>query len=154
MNAVLLLLLHGLAGVALLGVLTHQAVASRAAPTPVANGFLGRYAGVAAAVFVRPVLMLFPLVTLLGALLYPAYRLDVRVPLEEMRLGWAIGLFELKEHTVALGLFLLPLYAAAWSGDAAGPATGLRAATTRLLAGIAWFAFLVGHLVNNLRGLG
>jgi len=159
-----LLLLHGFAAVALLGVLTHQAVAvlgARRRPTPgpqaaapgAAPGFARRYTRVSARGFSTAVLVLYPVVSLLGGLIYPAYRLDVRIPLEEMQLGWAIGLFELKEHFIAVGLFLLPVYAAAWSAphDEARPV--LRDASTCLLTFITWFGFLVGHVLNNLRGL-
>lgn len=159
-----LLLLHGLAAVALLGILTHQAVAimagrqrsagMRGASASGGNaGFPRRYTRVSAPAFTGAVIVLFPVVTLLGGLIYPAYRLDVRVPLEEMQLGWAIGLFELKEHFIAVGLFLLPVYSAAWSGQEAVVGQPMRVASTLLLAGITWFSFLVGHVLNNLRGL-
>jgi hypothetical protein len=47
-------------------------------------------------------------------LLYPSYRLDVRIPFEEMSLGWAVGSFELKEHAGGVALGMLPAYAFLW----------------------------------------
>jgi hypothetical protein len=89
----------------------------------------------------------------LGGLVYPSYRVDVRIPFEEMSLGWAIGLFELKEHFAGLGLALLPLYVLVWRPDSAATHRGERIAITLLLAFVVWWDFLVGHILNNLRGL-
>ena len=51
---------------------------------------------------------------LIGALLYPRYRIDVRPLLEDMQLRAANGLFETKEHFAAVGLGLLPAYWVFW----------------------------------------
>ena len=61
----------------------------------------------------------------------------------------AIGLFELKEHFGGLGIGLIPAYIWAWRSGSAAGRTGL----TLVLAFIAWWNFLVGHVLNNLRGL-
>ena len=130
-----LLLLHGIVGAALLGAVTHQAIAVRAVG------------------YTRPVVVLYVASLLLGAWIYPAYRLEARVALEEMRLGWAVGLFELKEHFGAIGLAALPLYAACWNESEQPPDLAARRAATWFLAFVAWFDFVVGHVINNLRGL-
>lgn len=153
----LVLLLHGLIGVALLGAITHQAIAlwrhpDRTGASAAAHGLPARYVRVTPTVFTRAVIVLFVTTAVLGAWLYPTYRLDVRVPLEEMRLSWAIGLFELKEHTGGIGLALLPVYAATWADDRA-EAIQARRGLTSLLAGMVWFCYLAGHVLNNIRGL-
>lgn len=160
-----LLLLHALLAVALLGAVTHQAAAVlRPGLRGPRAGFVDRYRGVQSRLFVGSVVLLYVGVMVLGALIYPAYRLDARIAFEEMALGWAVGLFELKEHWGGIGLAILPLYAFYWrQGD--GPQDrdadksadrGVRMgriAVTLLLAFIIWFDFIVGHILNNMRGL-
>jgi hypothetical protein len=70
-----------------------------------------------------------------------------------MSLGWAVGLFELKEHAGGIGLGLLPAYAFLWRSDATPAQRGARIGITVLLAAIVWWDFLVGHVLNNIRGL-
>ncbi len=151
---VLLLILHGLVGVALLGAITHQAVAVSSASRGPSTAFLSRYARVSSKAFSRAVAILFVVSIVLGAVIYPSYRLDVRVPLEEMQLNWAVGVFEIKEHFGGIGLALLPLYFYCWDESRAAVAGAARATVTWLLAFIVWFTFVSGHVVNNLRGLG
>jgi hypothetical protein len=75
------------------------------------------------------------------------------VPFEEMSLGWAIGIFELKEHFAAIGLGILPAYIFAWRTAPQSPSSWGRPSITLLLALIVWWNFLVGHVLNNIRGL-
>lgn len=147
-----LLILHGLVAVALLGAVTHQAVALLFGGRT-SGGFAARYAAVSAPAFTNAIAVLFTLNVVLGALLYPAYRLDVRIALEEMQLGWVIGLFEVKEHFGGIGLALLPLYLWSWKGAREKGTGGDCIGISLLLAFIVWFGFLAGHLVNNVRGL-
>lgn len=159
-----LLILHDLSAVALLGALTHQCVAllRRSARQP--DSFLTRYASVSSRAFTRAVVVLYVGVVVLGAILYPTYRTDVRVEFEEMSMFWAVGCFELKEHFAGLGLAMLPAYLQGWrtldgastvfDGTVERGATGGLQALTLLLAGIVWWDFLVGHVLNNIRGLG
>lgn len=146
-----LLLLHGLLAVALLGAISHQALACARRGARRGDSFAARYAGVGAPGFVNAVIVLYVATFVLGGLVYPAYRVDVRIPLEEMALGWAVGTFELKEHFGGIGVATLPLYRHLWVPQAAVPAG--RVAVTWLLAAIVWFDFLSGHVINNLRGL-
>ena len=62
------------------------------------GSFVDRYTGVSQGTFTLAVVCLYAANVLIGSVIYPSYRLNVRVPFEEMSLGWAIGLFELKEH--------------------------------------------------------
>ncbi len=146
-----LLLLHGLMSVALLGAVSHQTLGCWQTNSAAARtGFLSRYASAEGAIFAYPVVLLFLTTFTLGALIYPEYRLGARYAIEEMRLLGIVGLFELKEHCLALCLGLLPLYVWAWRHPAAQK---IRALSTTTLAAVLWFSFLVGHLVNNVRGL-
>ena len=102
--------------------------------------------------FVVAVVSLYLVQIMLGALVYPAYRLNVRIPFEEMGAISAIGLFESKEHFAGIGTGLLPFYAWLWRPEADAHGRD-RIAITALLAFIVWWDFLVGHILNNLRGL-
>jgi hypothetical protein len=134
-----LLILHGLVGVALLGALTHQTV-SMLRRRPVHSGsFVDRYSGVNQTAFTMAVVSLYVAQVALGALIYPSYRLNVRIPFEEMSMGWAVGLFELKEHFAAIGLGLLPLYVADWHDHSDGRHRRNRIAITLLLSFIVWW---------------
>jgi hypothetical protein len=103
--------------------------------------------------FTTAVVVLYIAQVALGALVYPAYRMDVRIPFEEMSLGWAIGLFELKEHFAGIGLAALPFYAITWRTEAAMSHRRDRLAITLLLAFVVWWSFMAGHILNNIRGL-
>src|SRR5262249_34277793 len=144
MFAPLLLTAHLLVGVALLGAVTHQAVALLKPATLRGGRFITRYANTDHTAFTIAVAVLYVSSVLLGGILYPTYRVHVRIPFEEMSLGWAIGLFELKEHFGALGIGLVPAYIWAWRSGNVASHRGL----TLVLAFIAWWNFLVGHVLN------
>lgn len=151
----ILLTVHGLLSIALLGALTHQAIAV-AAPLrrPVsASGVVVRLRAVAAPAYAASVCGLWIASFVFGAWIYTKYRIDVRVPIEQEGFWKTLGAFEMKEHMTTLGLGLLPIYALLWRSD--DPAhEAPRRHVTYLLAAICWFAFLVGHVVNNVRGFG
>jgi hypothetical protein len=149
-----LLILHGLVGVALLGAITHQLVSVFRRRTVRSGSFVDRYTGVNQRVFTTAVATLFVTNVVLGAIIYPSYRLNVRIPFEEMGIGWAIGLFELKEHFAGIGVSLLPLYLWLWKSEIAESHRNPRIAISFMIAFIVWWDFLVGHILNNLRGLG
>ena len=151
--AIFLLVLHGLVGVALLGALTHQSVSTLRGRAASGVAFLDRYAGARDRTFTAAVVVMFVAELVLGAIIYPAYRLGVRIPFEEMSLGWAVGAFELKEHFAGLGLAVLPYYAYTWKPEVAQTLRVDRVAITLLLAFVVWWDFLVGHVLNNIRGL-
>ena len=50
----------------------------------------------------------------LGALLYPTYRVVARPPLQDLQLTYVIGLFEVKENFAAIMLASLPAYLYFW----------------------------------------
>jgi hypothetical protein len=134
-----------------LGAITHQALAMRRKTQETGRSFVGRYRSVEASLYCNTVVLLFLTVALLGALLYPSYRTVVRPFLEMNDLRTANGAFEIKEHFAALGLLMLPLYWAAWNRpDSIRSDT--RRAITWILASIVWCNFLIGHVLNNIRG--
>jgi hypothetical protein len=148
-----LLILHGLLAVALLGAITHQAFAtSRRRPAGEPN-FIDRFRAVGAASYTNAIIVLFVVTCLGGALLYPQYRLDVRPTLEDLDLRAANGVFEIKEHLAAIGLGLLPSYWFFWRQPLTVDGVVARRYLTWMLAFIVWWNFLVGHVLNNIRGL-
>lgn len=149
---VALLILHGLLAVALLGAITHQAISVWMPARQGAGSFVGRMRAVSAASYVNAVIVLYLLTATLGAIIYPSYRLNIRIVLEQMQLHWQNGSFELKEHFVAVGLGMLPAYWYLWRQPLANDHARTRAVTTALLALIVWWSFLVGHILNNVRG--
>jgi len=161
-----LLILHGLAGVALLGALTHQLVSLVRAGAMAADAgavvrrddsgkstFVRRYVSVGQGGFTLAVVVLYVVTLIIGGVIYPTYRLDVRIPFEEMSLIWAVGLFEVKEHWGGIGLGVLPLYVFVWRPQQASSHQRDRFAITILLSFIVWSDFIAGHVLNNIRGL-
>ena len=152
---VALLIVHGLLAVALLGAVTHQAL-SVVTLAPATNGrwtFIDRVRGVDGAAYALPIVVLFALTAIGGALLYPQYRIDVRPALEDTQNVAANGVFEIKEHLVAIGLGLLPAYWLFWRRMHGPDTAAARRYLTWLLAFFVWWSFIVGHVLNNIRGL-
>jgi hypothetical protein len=150
MMATFLVILHGLLAVALLGSITHQAV-SVVWPSRSKAGFSNAYRAVSSRVYVNANIVLFIAVATLGAVIYPTYRIWVRSYLESARLFSAVGSFEVKEQFIAIGLGMLPLYWLVWRRpEPAGQSA--RIAVTLMFCFIVWFGFLVGHILNNIRG--
>ena len=151
---VVLLIAHGLLAVALLGAITHQALALL--PAAVKTGqrnFMDRFRGVSAPAYTVPIAVLFVVTAIGGALLYPQYRIDVRPFLEDTQNSAANGVFEIKEHLIAIGLGLLPAYWLAWQQPLDAATLSARRGLTWLLAFFVWWSFIVGHVLNNIRGL-
>jgi hypothetical protein len=148
----ILLILHGLLAVALLGAITHQAF-STTRRTSAARTFVGRFRSVGAAGYTNAIIILFVVTSIFGALLYPPYRLDVRPTLEDLDMRAANGVFEIKEHLAAIGLGLLPAYWFFWRAPLTPEGMVARRYLTWILAFVIWWNFLVGHVLNNIRGL-
>lgn len=148
--ATFLVILHGLLAVALLGSITHQAIAV-VLPAKSKAGFFNAYRAVSSRVYVNANVILFLAVALLGGVIYPIYRVWVRTYLENARLYSAVGAFEVKEQFIAIGLGLLPLYWLVWRRPEPG-GDSARIAVTLMLCFIVWFGFIVGHILNNIRG--
>ena len=149
-----LLIVHGLVAVALLGAITHQALASWAPVGASPRSFFGRFRTVPAASFANAVTVLYVASALLGGIVYFYFRVDIRPALEQAGYWKALGLFDLKEHFVSIGLALLPAYWVCWRRPRPDEPYRMRAALTAILAFIVWWGFLTGHVVNNIMGFG
>ena len=150
----ILLIVHGLLAIALLGALTHQAMAVLMPVRQSAGGFVTRFRAVPAAGYATAVCVLWILTFLMGAWIYTKYRIYVRIPIEQAGYWKTQGFFELKEHAATLGLGVLPIYWYIWKNVHDPEYDGVRRSITALLAFICWFNFLVGHVLNNVRGFG
>jgi hypothetical protein len=150
----LLLIVHGLLGVTLLGAVTHQAIGVLLPARKGSNSFVGRMRAVSAPAYVTAVVVLYVATATLGGVIYPEYRLGIRVVLEQLQFWKAHGAFELKEHFAAVGLGMLPAYWYFWRQPLAPNHARARAVTTATHAFIVWWSFLVGHILNNIRGFG
>ena len=149
MNA-LLLLLHELSAMLLLGAVTHQALAVWLPARAQQPGWWQALRAVHPERYVLAVIVSFCLTALLGAINYVPFSVFARAQYLDAHVPWATGLFEVKEHAAAIGLAVLPAYWAVWREPTE---TAARRALTTLLATVAWWNFLVGHVVNNIRGL-
>ena len=106
------------------------------------------------AAFVNAIIILYLVTALLGAVVYLYFKVRIQPDLERDRDWSALGLLELKEDFLAIGLGLLPAYWVCWRrpfGDERGWA---RAALTAVLAFVIWWGFLVGHIMNDIMGFG
>ena len=154
MAATALLIIHGLVAVALLGAITHQTLATWAPPRTRPGSFFGRFRAVPAASFANAIVVLYAVSALLGGIVYLYFRVDVRPYLERAGYWQSLGLFDIKEHFVAIGLALLPAYWICWRQPRADGSPRTRTALTSILAFIVWWSFLMGHVMNNIRGFG
>jgi hypothetical protein len=149
----ILLIVHGILAVFLLGAITHQAIGVAWPVTKRGSGFFYAVRGVNGMNYTNTVVVLFLATFALGCVIYPVYRVNVRTVLQEYRFFKPEGMFEMKEHLLALSLALMPAYWLFW--HRASDANRLaRAVTTCLIAVAVWWSFLTGHIINNIRGFG
>lgn len=153
MTAAVLLVLHGLISALLLGAVTHQAIALWRRPAVRDGHFFAHLTSTRAGIYTNAILILYLVSFILGAILYTWYRVDVRPALEESRDYVSAWAFETKEHLSSLGLGLLPGYWLFWKSPALEDKVAARKYLTLLLTFYVWWNFLVGHVVNNVRGL-
>jgi len=152
--ATVLLIIHGLVAVALLGATTHQTLATWRQTRVRPGSFFGRFRTIPSSSFANAIVLLYVISALLGAVTYLYFRVDVRPGLERGGHWPALGFFDIKEHFVSIGLALLPAYWVCWQQPLAGELARTRAALTTILMCIVWWSFLVGHVVNNIKGFG
>ena len=151
----ILFMIHALLAVALLGAITHQAAAVLApSRAGAAGGFVTRFRSVSGPAYAAAVCVLWVVAFIFGGWIYTKYRIYVRIPIEQAGFWKTQGVFELKEHLTTIGLGLLPFYWYLWKNVRNAAYASARKWLTVLLAAICWFAFLVGHVVNNVRGFG
>ena len=94
------------------------------------------------------------LTALLGAVVYLYFKVHIQPDLERDRHWSALGLLELKEDFLAIGLGLLPAYWVCWRRPLDDERGWTRAALTAVLAFVIWWGFLVGHIMNDIMGFG
>ena len=151
----ILFIIHALLAVALLGALTHQAAAVLAPPRAGATGgFVTHFRSVSGPRYATAVCLLWVLAFILGGWIYTKYRIYVRIPIEQEGLWKTLGAFELKEHLATIGLGVLPVYWFFWKNARNPEYDSARRWLTVTLAAMCWYMFLVGHIVNNVRGFG
>jgi hypothetical protein len=149
----ILLFVHFLMAVGLLAAVTLQAVAVLMPARQAAGNFIDR-SPVPAVSYTALIVVLYVLQALMGAWIYVKYRTYVRIPMEELRHWWTLGSFEFKEHVVAMGAGLLPAYWYFWRQPLSAEDAGIRKWVTVFLAFSVWYAFVVGHVANDFRGVG
>jgi hypothetical protein len=145
----LLVVLHAAAAIVLVGAATHHAL--------VAIGYVRGVFKVRLAKIYAPTVAVAWLVTFgLGLLSYPTFRYATRALYLDRYEPWASNLFDLKEHTAALGI---PLVLGAWAlsrvidpkqDRALGRAY---AAIVILVAAIVWFDVLAGLAITMAKGV-
>jgi hypothetical protein len=148
-----LLIIHGILAVLLLGAITHQAIGAAWPVAKRAPGFFNSLRSVNGMSYTDAFIVLFVVTFSLGTIIYPTYRLNVRTVLQEYHFYRPEGMFELKEHLLALSLALLPLYWLLWRRPS-GENRVARTAITCIIAVAVWWSFLTGHILNNIRGFG
>jgi len=150
--ATFLLILHGICALLLIGAVSHQALGVFWPRRPGQTDFVANARGIRPQIYVVPIIILFVVTFILGAAVYPVYRVYVRPPLEDLRVLYGIGLFEIKENFAAIVLASLPAYWYFWKRTSDYPTT--RAALTAIVFTTVWYNFIAGHILNNLRGFG
>jgi hypothetical protein len=150
------LLVHLILAVALLGALTHQAVSVvmpvRKPAGP--GGFVTRFRAVSGVGYATAVCILWVLTFLVGSYIYTKYRIYIRIPIEQAQFWKTQGFFDFKEHVATIGLTLLPVYWFFWKNVEKAEYDTARKMITVYLALACWFLFVVGHILNNVRGFG
>ena len=145
-----LLIVHGILAMFLVGAITHQSLGVFWPRRPGQANFVARARGINPQGYVNAILVLYVVTFLLGAYLYPTYRVFVRPPLQDLQLTYAIGLFEVKENFAAICLALLPSYWYFWKKAPEFSTT--RRAITAIYFCTIWYNFIAGHILNNVRG--
>jgi len=153
----ILLFLHFVMAVGLLAAVSLQTAAvlmpvRQAALT--AGNFITRVRTAPPAWYVAAIVILYVPTFLLGAWVYIKYRTYVRIPMEQYGHWWTLGSFEFKEHVVTMGLALLPAYWYFWRQPLSEQHASARKWVTLFLAFTVWYAFVVGHVANDFRGVG
>jgi len=150
---VAMLIVHALLAVTLIGALTHQALSVWWPVSAGERSFFGNFRAVRAAAYTKGIIVIYVATAAMGGLIYPNFRTGARIALEELRAKVPLGAFDLKEHYIAIGLGMLPTYWYYWRQPLSPELARARAMFTAILALAVWWSFIIGHVLNNLRGL-
>ena len=104
--------------------------------------------------FGNAIVVLYLTSWLLGAVVYLYFKVDIQPTLERDRHWHAMGFLDLKEDFVVIGLGVLPAYWFCWRGTDNSQHHHRRGALNILLAFIVWWSFIVGHVMDDIRGFG
>jgi len=149
-----LLFMHFVTAIALLTATTLQTVAVLMPVRQAAGNFVSRVRATPAASYVKPIVLLYVPNFLIGCWIYIKYRTYVRIPMEQLGYWWTVGTFEFKEHVMTMGVALLPAYWYFWRQPLTEQFATTRKWLVVFLAFSVWYAFLVGHVANDFRGVG
>ena len=144
-----LLLAHLLATFLLVGAMTHNLIIV----ISYLRGKFGRQK--LDWLYVRVSLWAYAVVYLIGALIYPAYRVHMRYEYFDKELPWATGLFEVKEHWGAVGLgmfFVYYLLRKSFQPSEEKDKLYLYVPLCVLLNVIVWYKVVVGCYLTLLKG--
>jgi hypothetical protein len=150
----IMLFLHFVMAVVLMAAISLQAIAVLMPARQLAGHFSNVVHPMSAASYTAAVVILYVPTFLLGAWTYVKYRTYVRIPMEQLGHWWTLGSFEFKEHVVTMGMAVLPAYWFFWRRPLSEDHAGMRAALTLFLAFTVWYAFIIGHVANDFRGVG
>jgi hypothetical protein len=150
----ILLFLHFAMAVALLAAVTLQAVAILMPVRQAAGHFTDHFRPAPAAWYALLIAILYVPTFILGAWIYIKYRTYVRIPMEQLGHWRTLGSFEFKEHVVSMGMALIPAYWYFWRQPLSAQHASARKWVTLFLAFSVWYAFLIGHIANDFRGVG
>jgi hypothetical protein len=148
-----LLMLHGIIAVVLLGLTTHQAVAVWRHKPIAAKNVVEAYVNTRAPLYTNAIIVIYIVSFILGGIIYPTYVMDVRGTLTDAGMFWAIGTFDIKEHFAVIGLMMLPTYWWFWKRAQPTEHVLARQLNTTIICFFVWVTFVIGYLLNNIKGL-
>ena len=144
-----LLLAHLFVTIVLVGSLTHNLLV-------VVNYVRGKFGRQKLELlYARVSLWSYVIVYVLGALIYPAFRVYIRAQYFDPELPWATGLFEVKEHWGAVGLALFFVYyllRKKMQPEQERDKLLFYAALCVLLNVIVWYKVVIGCYLSLLKG--
>jgi hypothetical protein len=149
-----LLILHGVGAFLLLGALTHQTISVWVPIHVHVSSFFDRTRAVSAKNYSVAIIWFYIATFVLGMIIYPEFKLTANNILVAQHWEKSLASFEFKEHVAAFGLALLPAYYYYWRPPLAKERDFVRAMLTSVLTFISWAGFIVGHVLNNIAGLG
>ena len=148
-----LLIIHGLAALLLVGATSHQSIGVwKTRPAPSAT-FFQSLVNTRGGTYTNAIIILYIFTAILGGIIYPTYVLDVKGTLNDAQMLSAIGAFELKEHFAIVGVAMLPTYWYLWKKVPLAEHKLTRALSTTVICAMVWTSLLVGHVLNNIKGL-
>ena len=147
-----LVIIHGLLAIGLLGAITHQGLSVWRKPAP-ARVFVERFRAVNPGGYANAISVLYVLTFAMGAYIYPTFVLDVKASVADAGMRTTIGVFQIKEHVAVIGLALLPAYWHFWKRSPLTENVTARRMLTTVVMLCTWYSLLIGHVLNNVRGL-